>query len=425
MSIVARVKNIILTPKSEWPVIAAEPASTGGLLAGYVAPLAAIGILAGFIGHTLIGYSMPFMGTVRMPLVAGLSVAVFSYIMVFIGVFIIAAIVNALAPTFGGQKDFLAALKVTVYSQTPGWVAGVLSIIPLLGILVLIAMLYGLYLLYLGLPRLMKNPEEKSIGYAAVTVICAIVVYVVVGVLATAVTGLFGGAMLSGMAGAGMGSGMGSGMSRPRPDVTIDPNSSLGKLQEFGKKMEEQGKKMEEANKSGDTQAATKAAGDVLGTLLGGGKRIEPLQIEEIKPFVPETFGGLARKSNKTERSGFAGVQVTKAEAGYGDDSGKYIGLEITDTGGIGGLMMFAGWANVQGEKEDESSKEVTRKDNGRLIHEKVSKTGGTNEFDIVLGDRFVVGVRGRGVPLDQLKSAVATLDLAKLESMKDVGVQK
>jgi Yip1 domain len=423
MSLVTRVKNIILTPKSEWPVIAAEPASTGGLLAGYVAPLAAIGILAGFVGHSIIGYSMPFMGTVRMPIIAGLSVAVFSYIMVFVGVFIIAAIVNALAPTFGGQKDFLAALKVTVYSQTPGWVASVITIIPMLGILVLIAMLYGLYLLYLGLPVLMKNPEDKSIGYTAVTVICAIVVYVVVGVLATAVTGMFGGAMLSGMAGAGMGSGMGSGRNA---DVIIDKNSSLGKLQEFGKKMEEQSKKLDEANKSGDAQATTKAAGDVLGTLLGGGKRIEPLQIEEIKPFVPETFGGLARKSNKTERSGFAGVQVTKAEAGYGDGSGKSINLEVTDTGGIGGLMMFAGWANVQGEKEDENSKEVTRKDGGRLIHEKVSKTGGTNEFDLVIGDRFLVGTRGSGgVTLDQLKSAVSTLDLAKLESMKDVGVQK
>ena len=419
MSIVNRVKNIILTPKSEWDVIAPEPATMGGLLAGYVAPLAAIGAIAGFIGHSLIGV----LGMIRLPLVAGIGIAVYTYIMAFVSVLIVAAIVNALAPTFGGQKNFMQALKVTVYSYTPGWVAGILSMIPLLGILVFIAMLYGLYLLYLGLPRLMKNPEDKSVGYTVVVVIAVIVITVVLGILATGLTTLMGGGLLAGMSGAGM-SGMGMG-SRPSRDVVIDKNSALGKLEEFGKKMEEAGKKMESAQKSGDTEGAAKAAGDVLGTIMGGGKRIEPLQIEELKPFVPESFGGLARKSNKTERSGFAGITIAKAEASYGDDSGKYIGLEITDTGGIGGLMMFAGWANVQGEKEDESSKEVTRKTDGRLVHEKISKTGGTNEFDIVLGDRFLVGARGRGVSLEQLKSAVAGLDLAKLESMKDVGVQK
>lgn len=416
MSIVNRVKNIILTPKSEWPVIAAEPATTGGLLAGYVAPLAAIGVIAGFIGNTFIGV----MGMIHLPIIAGVGIAVYSYIMAFVSVLIVAAIINALAPTFGGQKDFTAAMKVTVYSYTPGWVAGVLTMIPLLGILVLIAMLYGLYLCYLGLPRLMKNPEDKSVGYTVVVVISVIVITVVLGVIATSLTTLLGGGLFGGMSRAGMGMG-----SRPGSDVIIDRNSSLGKLQEFGKKMEEQGKKMEAAQQSGDQQAAAKAATEVLGSILGGGKRVEPLQIEELKPFVPESFGGLARKSNKTERSGFAGVQIAKAEASYGDDSGKYIGLEITDTGGIGGLMMFAGWANVQGEKEDQSSKEVTRKEGGRLIHEKVSKTGGTNEFDLVVADRFLVGARGRGVTLEQLKSAVGSLDLAKLESMKDVGVQK
>jgi Yip1 domain len=420
MAIVDRVKNIVLTPKSEWPVIAAEPATTGGLLAGYVAPLAAIGVVAAFIGQSLIGYSVPFLGTVRIPVIAGVGVAVWSYVMAFVGVLIVAAIVNALAPTFGGQKDFTQALKVTVYSYTPGWVAGVFSILPLLGVLVLIAMLYGLYLLYLGLPRLMKSPEEKSVGYTVVVVICAIVVAVVISVIATALAALLGGGLAAGLSGAGFGSG-----SRPGGEVVIDKDSPLGKLEQFGRKVEEAGKKMEAAQQSGDTQAATRAAGDVMGALLGGGKRIEPLQIEELKPFVPETFGGLAKKSNKSERSGFAGITIAKSEAGYGDDTGKYINLEITDTGGVGGLMMFAGWANIQGEKEDQSMKEVTRKEGGRLVHEKVSKTGGSNEFDIVLGDRFLVATRGRGVTLEQLKSAVSGLDLAKLESMKDVGVQK
>jgi hypothetical protein len=54
-----------------------------------------------------------------------------------------------------------------------------------------------------------------------------------------------------------------------------------------------------------------------------------------------------------------------------------------------------------------------------------MSKSGGTNEFGVVLGDRFMVSAKGNGVDFDQLKSAVSGLDLGRLESMKDAGAQK
>jgi len=79
----------------------------------------------------------------------------------------------------------------------------------------------------------------------------------------------------------------------------------------------------------------------------------------------------------------------------------------------------------VQGEKDDDSGTERTQKVNGRLVPERTSKRGGANEFGVVLGERFVVSATGTGVDLNDLKAAVQTLDLAKLESMKDVGVQK
>ena len=74
--------------------------------------------------------------------------------------------------------------------------------------------------------------------------------------------------------------------------------------------------------------------------------------------------------------------------------------------------------------KTDQGS-ERTQKVDGRLVHERVSKTGGSNEYGIVLGDRFLVTAEGRGVDLATLKSAVSGLDLRKLESMKDMGVQR
>ena len=87
--------------------------------------------------------------------------------------------------------------------------------------------------------------------------------------------------------------------------------------------------------------------------------------------------------------------------------------------------MGLAGWMNVQGEKETGGRIERTRREGNRMVHEEISKRGGDNEFTVVLADRFVVSARGQGVPIDALRSAVGSLDLGKLESMKDAGAKK
>jgi len=231
MDIVSRAKNICLTPTTEWPVIAAETTPPATLITEYVVPLAAIGAVAGFIGGSIIGVGLGILGgSIRTPIVVGLTLAVVSFVMAIVGCFIVAFIVNALAPSFGGEKNSNQALKVVVYAYTPAFIAGVLRILPIFGGLIgFLAALYGLYLLYLGLPRLMKCPQDKSIGYTIVVVVCAIVFYGVVTVASGIVIG-----------GAAIGSGLLSRATSSRSsDVQFDKDSPLGKLQAVTQKMEE------------------------------------------------------------------------------------------------------------------------------------------------------------------------------------------
>ena len=181
MNLVERVKGIILSPKTEWPVIAGEPGDAGYLFRNYVAILAAIPAVCGFIGAVLAGA----------PIIAALIVAVFKYLLAFVAVYIVAWVVNLLAPAFASEKSFPNALKVTVYSYTPSWLAGVFLLIPGLRLLTILG-LYGLYLLYLGLPPLMKTPPDKAILYTIVIVICAIVVSLLIGALVTAILAVIG-----------------------------------------------------------------------------------------------------------------------------------------------------------------------------------------------------------------------------------------
>src|SRR5256885_1198217 len=120
--LVERVKAILLTPQTEWPVIAREPGDVSSLFARYVAILALIPALAGFIGTSLVGSYVPFF--------SGLISAIVSYVMTFVVVYVVALIVDALAPTFDAQKNFPNALKLTVYSLTPFWLAGVFLLVP-------------------------------------------------------------------------------------------------------------------------------------------------------------------------------------------------------------------------------------------------------------------------------------------------------
>src|SRR4051812_9445426 len=111
MNLIQRATNISLTPKSEWDVIASEPASTGDLYRSYIAPLAAIGPIASLVGLTMFGIGIPFLGNYRVSFGAGLTHALTQYVLGLVSIYVIALIINALAPNFGGEKNQTQALK--------------------------------------------------------------------------------------------------------------------------------------------------------------------------------------------------------------------------------------------------------------------------------------------------------------------------
>lgn len=188
--LVERVKRIIASPKTEWPVIAAEPATIGGIYRNYVAILAAIPAVAMALGLLIFGLSL-IVVTVRPSVGYVISNAIVSYVLSLIGVYVLALIIETLAPSFGGEKNRLQAFKLAAYSYTPAWVAGILYLLPSLAMLVLIASIYSIYLLYLGLPILMRSAPEKTAVYLLAIVVAGIVLAVVVTAVTGAITSSF------------------------------------------------------------------------------------------------------------------------------------------------------------------------------------------------------------------------------------------
>lgn len=183
MNLVERVKRILLSPKTEWEVIDAEPTTPAELYTRYIVPLAAIGPVAQLIGYSVFGITVPFAGTYRVPIGSAITQAIVMYVLTLAGTYVLALIIDALAPTFNGQRSQIQALKLAAYSLTASWVAGIFALVPGLRILTLLG-LYSLYLLYLGIPVLMKSPKEKAVGYTVVVIIAAIVLSIITGAIA-------------------------------------------------------------------------------------------------------------------------------------------------------------------------------------------------------------------------------------------------
>jgi hypothetical protein len=181
MNLVDRAKNIIMTPKTEWPVIAAEEPNTTQILTGYVIPLALIPAIATVIGNGLFG------GPFGASLAFGIGTAVVSFITTVLGVYLTALVTDYLAPNFGSQKNFGRAMQTVAYAYTPAWIGGILGIVPAIAWLGTLAGLYGLYLMFLGLPHTMKTPEDKTIVYMVVVIIILFVISMVIAAILGAI----------------------------------------------------------------------------------------------------------------------------------------------------------------------------------------------------------------------------------------------
>jgi hypothetical protein len=178
VNLVERARGIIVSPATEWQAIDREPGDAGFLFTNYVAILAAIPAVCGFIGWVLLG----------VPIMMALVIALTRYIMSFVTCYVVAYIVDQVAPSFGGRRDFESALKLVVYAATPIWLAGVFLLIPGLGFLAILG-LYAIYLLWIGIPPLMRAPQDRALVYTVVVILCVFVVAALFGIVVSLVVG--------------------------------------------------------------------------------------------------------------------------------------------------------------------------------------------------------------------------------------------
>jgi hypothetical protein len=491
--LIARVKNMILTPKTEWPVVEREPTSIGQLYISYVAPLALVAAVLAFIHVSLIGVHLPFGGTIRQPFSLGLMSLVTTLVGAFIGLLIVGFIINVLAPTFGGVRDMRQAVKTAAYAFTPAWIGAVFGLLPAFSTLLqLAADVYAIYVLYLGLPVMMRGKRESAAGYTASVVVCTIILGFILGAVMAGVGIATGGALAhfsptseagkaqerdqaaatvgnvignmlgtdekgkqdlsnalsrvaaaadeqasssgtsasygtSNAAGTGGTSGAGA-ASRASGAAGTSGSSGAGSSASGAGGSDSGAGSSGSAEGSSDAGAASQQdAGQAVGGLLsalggalGGSHRVTPVDFQTLKGMLPPSLPGMERTNASGEAKQGLGMHATNAKGTYKGADGATVELTIADASAVSGLMEMAESLPQTTNSESDSGYEKDVILGGRKVHEKYNTRSRHAELEAIVAKRFAIELTGEGVDMSKLEAALGSVDLGKLESMKD-----
>jgi hypothetical protein len=177
------------------------------------------------------------------------------------------------------------------------------------------------------------------------------------------------------------------------------------------------------------------AAGGLLSALggaLGGDIRHEPVDFNTLKDMLPTSLPRMQRTDAEGSSQQALGVKSTSASAEYSAMSGSdpagapnpHLRIKISDMSGVSGLLEAASGLAPTGERQTDTGFEKDVVVNGRIIHEKYERKSGDGEVSALIAKRFSIEVTGRGVDIAQLEKTLSSVDLARLESMKDAGAQ-
>lgn len=437
--LIGRVLDVLLRPRTTWPVIAAEQAPATQLVIGYVMPLAAIQALVSFVRVSVIGVRLPFDTVERTPVVQGLFSTVLAFGLALAGVFVLALIVNVLAPTFKGTRDSNRALKIVAYAMTPAWLGALFGLLPALGTLLgLLATLYAIYLLYLGLPVLMQSPQDKAVPYTAAVVACSIVLGILLGAVAVAVgVGHQGWASHAARSDAlaqrrgadAAGNMIGNALGTDQQGKSA-LGAALNNMAEAGRQIEQNDKTRangDSAPAAADAQPALDAVGGLLtalGGALGGSHRVAPVDYHTLAVLLPASMPGMQRGAPSGSSKEAMGVHATSASVDFTGGGDARINVTISDLSGVSGLMDLA---STLAHTDDAQSANGYEKDltiDGRPVHAKYDNVSRRGELSVIVAKRFEVDIEGSNVEMNALRHALAQVDLGKLEAMRNANPQ-
>lgn len=177
------VFGILLNPEKAWGKIAALPDKDIKRLLPYPILMALIPAIAFYIGTTHNGWKVLGNDITRLTPESGLPIAILFYVAVLGAVLFIGWMIHWMSSTYAADSFAIKGIVLMGYACTPVYLAGAFAIYPVWWFDILLATAacgYAIRLLYLGVPPMMKVPEDRGFLYASAVFMMALVYMVLV-----------------------------------------------------------------------------------------------------------------------------------------------------------------------------------------------------------------------------------------------------
>ncbi|WP_186729022.1 Yip1 family protein [Sphingomonas panacisoli] len=383
-NMIERIKRIMMSPKTEWPAIEAEPMTLNSVMMTWVLPLAAIGPIAMIVRNLLFPLTV-FGVSFRVPLIGSVVQAALALGLTMLGVWLWSMVLDALAPNFKGTKNPIAALKLVAFSATAAWLCGIFQLTWATTPLAILG-LYSAYLFWVGVPVMMKVPDDQR----PVFVVVAVLIGIVVNFVALAVAGVIAGTMFAMTPGAGL--------TTPGGTISVGGTTiDTGKLEAAAANMKAAGEKMQAGLAGGE-----------------GAKAVDPAALQNL---LPASISGWNRTSVESQGAGAGGINGSNAKAQFqaGDQS---FDLSVTDMGVMGNIATLGGAVNASSSKQTATGYEKTEMQGGNMVSERWDNQSKSGSYSVMVASRFAVEAEGSAPSIDVLKSAVGAINLGQVQSL-------
>jgi hypothetical protein len=406
-SFFGRVAGMVVAPWREWETVAHEPTTAGDIYIGYVAPLTAIGAIAPFLAHTVIGVDAG-PTHVRAGIPAGVVAVLIRYALSFLAV----ALLSRVAAMLAGNVERIVGLRIVAYSLTAAWLAAALEVVPALALVALALSLYSVFILFTGLRAVAQLTEGWALLGAVALSALAFGLTLLAQPIVSFSTGLIGiGSPVAGprdrayIAGAAT-SLVAIVIARSDSDDRgrmVDAVGSIGGMGvDFVRDIIDSG-----GNKS---DASLERVAAELAKIAAGGKQFQPVDPAVFLRFLPPTVAGMPRVSaTSTYDSPIFGLKGSVARARY-EGGDAHVEVEIGDMAEFFGVARVFTWVDPALSKTTGTAHEQSGRREGRYFQERFDSRDGSGKFGLMVADRFAVGARGSGITLATLHDTVVPI---------------
>lgn len=162
--------GILTHPDREWESIRADHETTSRLYLGHVLLLALIPAGAAYYGTTVVGWQVGDGDAVRLSQSSAAQLCLLFYAAMICGIYLIGKFIDFFSMTYGVDESEHRGIVLAAYTATPLFLMGIIAVYPVLWVNMIagvIAVCWSVYLLYEGIPILMKIPEERGFMFAS------------------------------------------------------------------------------------------------------------------------------------------------------------------------------------------------------------------------------------------------------------------